>query len=322
MTRAGRVITDPRQADTGYLERCLGTPVSDVAIEPVAASCSAQAILRVRTGGGTVALRLKCCDTRFGRSEVDYYLADYVDLAGSPLVRCLDGAFDPATGYHLLLQDVSDDYVDRRDRPPTLEHFLAVAEALARMHRHRWESQPAPAAPVLDAYFSHARGGLARLAALTGIDLADRYGRHEAAMRRRMADPAGLALLHGDLNPTNVLAPVGAEHPVYFLDRQPFAWSITYGLAATDLAYAIVPWSPPEFTRDHAQAIVRHWHRCLGMPAYAWEQAWADWCLGAEHCLGVPLGWCTEAEPAGRMRWLWEEQLWRVLAWDGAPGRP
>lgn len=314
MTLAGRVFTDPRQADATYLERCLGVPVTGVAIEPVGAACSAQAVLRVATAGGPLALRLKCCDTRFGRSEVDYYLADYAELADSPLVKCLDGRYDAAVGYHLLLQDVSDGYTDRRDRAPTLEHFLAVAEALARLHRHRWESQP-PEPGRLDAYFGHIRGGVTRLASLTGIDVQERLGRHEAALRRRLADSAGQTLLHGDLNPTNILAPKAAEQPVYFLDRQPFDWSITYGLAAADLAYAIVPWSPAEFTRAHAEAIVRHWHRCLGIAAYRWEQAWADWCLGVEHCLGVPLGWCTAAEDAQRMRWLWEDQLRRVLAW-------
>lgn len=323
-----RVLADPREVDIGYLERCLGTRVTGFTIEPVDANCSVQAILRVDTAAGPQALRLKCCAAEFGRSEVDYYLADYAGLADAPLVPCLDARHEAGAGYHLLLRDVSDRYADRRDRAPTLAHFLAVAEALAGLHRHRWASRAGSAQGSLDAYFGHVRGGLARLAALTGIALDERLDRHEAALRARAADPAGHSLLHGDLNPTNILTPVAADDamqsstpaaahpPVYFLDRQPFDWSITYGVAAADLAYAIVPWSPPEFTHAHAWAIVAHWHRCLGVPGYSRGQAWADWTLGVEHCLGVPIEWCTDADGAQRMRWLWEAQLHRVLAYD------
>lgn len=268
------VFTDPRQVDAGYLERCLGTPVTGFTVEPAGANCSHQAILRVGTAAGPRVLRLKCCTARFGRSEVDYYLADYIGLADAPLVPCLDGRFDAAIGYHLLLEDVSDRYADRRDRAPTPAHFIEVAGALARMHRHHWQSRSGTAPGSLDAYFGHVRGGLDRLAALTGTALEARLDRHEAALRRRLADPAGQALLHGDLNPTNILTPAaGPDFPVYFLDRQPFDWSIAYGLAAADLAYAIVPWSPPEFTHEHAWRIVRHWHQCLGVSGYACSQA-------------------------------------------------
>lgn len=311
-----RVITDPRQVDAGYLSRCLGTPVSGFTIETGSGAWSTQVRLHVDTPGGRRVLRLKCCTAQFGRSEVDYYLADYAGLPDAPLVPCLDGRFEAGTGYHLLLEDLSDRFADRRDRAPTLEHFMAVAEALARLHRHQWASQAGTAPSSLDAFYGHVRGGLDRLAALTGVDMGVRLDRLEAAMRTRVADPAGQTLLHGDLNPTNILAPANAEHPVFFLDRQPFDWSITYGLAAADLAYAIVPWSPPEFTRGHAPAIVRHWHAGLGIPGYSWEQAWSDWKLGVEQCLCVPVQWCTDADDAQRMRWLWEEQLRRVLAYD------
>ena len=58
-----------------------------------------------------------------------------------------------------------------------------------------------------------------------------------------------MSLLHGDLNPTNILTPKTADTPVYFLERQPFDWSLTYGLGAYDLAYFLVIWWPEDIRR-------------------------------------------------------------------------
>jgi hypothetical protein len=121
-----------------------------------------------------------------------------------------------------------------------------------------------------------------------------------------------MSLLHGDLKPTNVLTPKRAETPVYFLDRQPFEWSLTYGVAVTDLAYFMIPWWPEQARHQCEHAVLRHWYESLGKSDYSWRQALADWRLSVEQCLNVPLEWCSKASTLESMRWLWEVQFARV----------
>ena len=121
-----------------------------------------------------------------------------------------------------------------------------------------------------------------------------------------------MSLLHGDLNPTNVLTPRGAESPVYFLDRQPFKWSLTYGVAVYDLAYFVIPWWPEQARHEWGHAVLRRWHEALDKPGYSWSEAQADWRLSVEQCLHVPLEWCSKAATMESMRWLWEAQFARV----------
>ena len=124
--------------------------------------------------------------------------------------------------------------------------------------------------------------------------------------------PRACRCCNGDLNPTNVLTPVGRETPLYFLDRQPFTWSLTYGVAASDLAYFMIPWWP-EHTRQACEAaVLRRWYDALQAPGYGWRQAQADWRLSVEQCLNVPMEWCSKPDTLEAMQWLWRAQFARV----------
>lgn len=313
---AGPVIRGAADLSVATLSRALGTPVQGFEMLTEASNWSHQIRLQVDLADGSRrALRLKCClgDT-FGPSEVRYYTQDYLDLADAPLVPCHDAAYEKNVGYHLLLEDLAGTHHDRRDAPPGLAYGLALAQALARLHRHHWGSQPAPGTATLDRYVAEIRPGVKVLEAMTGLAMQPRFDAHETALRARWSSPRGMSLLHGDLNPTNVLTPVSAEVPVYFLDRQPFDWSLQYGVAVYDLAYATAPWWPEDDWREHQGAVLRHWHQSLGQVDYSWEDALADWRLSVEQCLHVPMEWCAKPESATRMRWLWEAQLARVRA--------
>lgn len=316
MTDSRRVLRHIDEATADWLSAELGRPLSSLTVIEGSGNWSKQARLQASLSDGSVLnLRLKLCPGRtFGRSEVDYYTRDYVGLADAPLVRCFSARFDADVGYHLLLEDLSGTHHDRRDVVPTLEHGRAVAQALAALHKHHWQSRPAPDEAQLNRYLDEVRPGLPAMEAATGRDFTARHAAHEQAFLRRWADPLGMTLLHGDLNPTNVLTPRHAEGPVLCLDRQPFDWSLTYGLAVYDLAYAIVPWWPEATFRAHQQAILRHWHEQLAQPAYGWEQAQRDWRLSVAQCLDVPLEWCSKVETLTTMRWLWEAQLARIEA--------
>ena len=318
----GSVIQDEAEISTSWLSRVLKQRVEHVQIVRGHGNWSRQWSVRAGLSDGSVmALRLKIClgDT-FGRSEVDYYTRDYVGLHDAPLVRCLDAQYDPAIGYHLLLEDLSHRCRDRRDVVPSLAHGLAVAKSLGRMHKHHWASMPAPDEAALDRYFDEVRPGVAPLERATGCPLRDRFERHERAFRARWRSPAGMSLLHGDLNPTNLLTPHDAETPVYFLDRQPFDWSLTYGVAASDLAYFMIPWWPEALRLECEAAVLRQWYEALEAPGYSWEQAKADWRLSVEQCLNVPLEWCSKPATLESMRWLWEAQWARVESALARPG--
>lgn len=314
MMTMSRVISNQDEVSASWLAQALRQSVDRFKITSGDGSWSRQLAIEAQLSDGTTrALRLKIClGNTFGRSEVDYYTRDYVDLADAPLVQCFDAQYDPAIGYHLLLEDLAATHIDRRDALPTLTYGLAVAGALGRMHRHHWGSEPAPDTAVLDRYFDAIRPGLPAMENATGHSLRARFELHEQAFRRRWARPQGMTLLHGDLNPTNILTPNGSETPVYFLDRQPFDWSLTYGVAVSDLAYFMIPWWPEQTRREYELSVLRHWYEVLGQADYSWAEAQADWRLSVEQCLHVPMEWCSNAATLESMRWLWEAQFARV----------
>lgn len=308
------MITRAEEISLAWLSAVLGREVVRFESSTEASNWSSQVPLKVTLASGeTLALRLKLClGETFGRSEVDYYTQDYRKLANAPLVRCYDALYDPTLGYHLLLEDLSETHHNRREPAPTLAYGLAVAEALGRLHAHHWESQAPPDEAAWERHFAAIRPGVEPLEQATGQAFSARFAAHEQALRARWANPIGMTLLHGDLNSTNVLTPKNADAPVYFLDRQPFDWSLTYGLAAYDLAYFLVLWWPEADYAAHSDAILRRWYEALGQPDYSWEQAQADWQLSVEQCLHVPIEWCASPETTEKMRWLWSFQLARV----------
>lgn len=311
-----RVLTDSNQITTAWLSEKLSQVVTQLMLHTEASNWASQVRLQATLDDGTTrALRLKLClGETFGSSEVEFYTCDYATLADAPLVRCYDAQFESGVGYHILLDDLSETHHDRKEAPPTLEYGLAVAEALGRLHRHHAGSQPVPDDSVWERYFAEIRPGVLPMEEATGQAFAERFEHHAQALRTRWSDPQGQSLLHGDLNSSNILTPKDSESPVYFLERQPFDWSLTYGLAAYDLAYFLILWWPEEIRQAHEAEIVRRWWEAFAQAGYSWEQALSDWKLSVEQCLHVPLEWCSKPKTVETMRWLWSFQLARVQA--------
>lgn len=308
------MIREFREVTPGWLSRVLGSDVRSVELKTSSSNWASNAVISaVLASGEARSFWLKLClgDT-FGRSEVNYYLRDYVDLEGAPLVRCYDACYEEGVGYHILLDDVSGTFRDRKEAEPTLEHGLALAEAIAKLHAHHWEKQESPGRDKWDPYWAQVSPGVEPLEVETGLILQRWFAEHAEKLMARWGNPTGLTLLHGDINPTNVLTPKEAELPIFILDRQPFEWAITYGLAVYDLAYAIVPWWPFEFRVGFQEQILRRWYECLGQPGYSWEQVQSDWELSVQHCLHVPIEWCREPGDLERMRGLWQWQLGNI----------
>jgi len=255
--------------------------------------------------------------TGFGRSEVEYYTRDYAGLAGAPLLRCHDAEWADG-GYHLLLDDVSATHANGFDLEWTDAHCDAVADGLAALHAHRWD-EPAPPA-ALDAYLGHIARGLEPLLALAGLDparevlLVETLERAPAVMRARLA---GACLVHGDVNPGNVLLPRAGAGPVYLIDRQPFEWSLTRWLGVSDLAYLMCAFWPAEQRRARERRMLSRYHAgllALGVRGYDFDALWDDYRLCAVQTAHVAIEWCVLADDRERMRWLWSAQLERAFA--------
>jgi hypothetical protein len=130
------MISDISQITTEWLAAVLEKPVTQFEATGEQSAWSQQVPIRVSFADGTEqALRLKIClGETFGRSEVDYYRADYVGLTDAPLVRCYDAQYEAGMGYHVLLDDLSATHHNRFDVTPTREYGLAVTQALGRLH--------------------------------------------------------------------------------------------------------------------------------------------------------------------------------------------
>lgn len=327
------VLHEPDDITREWLEHALGRPVREFTRLDDTSNWGAHVRLRVRVpeDDSPLSLRVKIGSAEvFGRSEVDYYLQKVAGLADAPVVRCHHAAAD-ATHYHLLLDDLADTHRNQFDVPPTEGYGRALVDAAARLHAHHWP-QPPPDACALERALAPGLAGLATLLDAMGegftTEERDRVralvDQLPAALRARLAEPAGFTWVHGDLNPGNVLAPIEGDDPIYLLDHQPFVGSdLVDWLGASDIAYAIALWWPVEARRAWERPLVEHWHARLvarGVADYPLARAWEDWRLCALQRVFVPAGWCAEPGAVTAMRWVWEPQLRRILAFAGDHG--
>ena len=271
-------------------------------------------------------------DAMFGISEVDYYARDYIDLPGAPIPVCYDAAYSSAHGsYHVLLEDLSATHRNNWETEPTLEYGLAVAEALARLHAHYWGASGVkrgdgciPDDNDIERYVAASRPGLEPMLveATNVLDpetlavLPDIFAHHPHLMYARAADASGFSIVHGDLNPGNILSPISKTENTRLIDRQPFDWSLTTWLGVSDLAYMMVHWWPTSVRRLTEWPILRHYHAKLGeygVTEYAWSQLVRDYRLCAVQSVYVVTVRCVKQEERMAMRWVWLPQLQKTL---------
>jgi hypothetical protein len=178
----------------------------------------------------------------FGRSEADYFARDYVDLADAPIPRCYDAQYaERPRRYHILMDDLSETHVGTYEFRPTPGAALALADACALLHAHWWGAErltangyALPDRSTIDAAVSAVGGGHNTLLTAIGEDHGEVAVRTAqaildklpAALVARATDGSSLTLVHGDLNPSNILRPRHTDVPVYFVDRQPFDHSL------------------------------------------------------------------------------------------------
>lgn len=278
------------------------------------------------------ALILKMCRNESGfvkDSEVKYYAQDYAELPDAPLPVCYDAQFsNENNAYHVLMQDISATH--EKDTKPSLEYGKSVARALAKLHAYGWGADKVKAlggimqdTSALEKYLSHTAQGLQPLLKEIKDDLSKKevvetvFANLPEKLQARLKDPNGFGIVHGDLNPGNILYPKSATGKVYFLDRQPFLWSLTTWLAVSDLTYMMVPFWEIEERRDFEMPILKEYHEQLtinGITNYSWEQLLDDYKLVAMQTFYVVSEWNIKDDDRERMRWLWTKELDRAIA--------
>lgn len=290
------------------------------------------------TGDLPARLLLKMCggsnSTDFGLSEVDYYLRDYVGLTQVPLVKCYSAVYSAEQqGYHLLLADLTETHSNNWDNLSTGNYGLATATALGALHSYWWNVEQLavsghsmPDAARLDKYFSHIEPG--KLPLLEEIKdeveptwpalIKKLFEQSEVSLRQRTSHSPGFTLVHGDVNPGNILSPLDltGNASTYLIDRQPFDWSLTTWLGVSDLAYMMVLWWETELRRQLELSVLQAYYASLvqnGVRDYPWQQLLEDYKLSVAQCIYVPTEWCVLPEDRQRMKWLWSRQLGRVL---------
>lgn len=283
------------------------------------------------TGELPDSLFLKVCTrSYFGRSEVDFYLQDYAALDGAPVVRCYAAAFqETPRSYHILLEDLSATHLDQRDQQPSRAYAVSLADALARLHGHRWGIErlgaagyAVPTQDALERFVSVCSRGLPRLLQEVGGNdariLAHEWSELPAGLSARSHHPDHLTLVHADVNPTNVLAArdPASGLPLYVVDRQPFDWSLTVWTGASDLAYAMgLYWDPEPRARLEHLALGAYYETLLSdVSGYEWSDLLADYRLGLAQAIAIPANWCADEPARERMRWLWTRQASRLAA--------
>lgn len=262
-------------------------------------------------------------DEFFGASEVNYYVQDYVGVAGAPLLQCYSAAYsETERRYHLLLEDVTETHVEAAAKTPTLEYGLALAEGLAALHAHHWATPPQHSAAHILRFAEMAEQGLGHVLQHHAAALQPHwpeflrtfFAHHPQKMVARTATPNGFTLIHGDVGHYNILVPREGVYPVYIIDRQPFDWSLTTWLGVYDLAYAMVLDWDAETRRQLEIPVLRRYHTCLlqrGVKNYTWEQLLDDYRLCAAMGIYIAIEYCRGS--GAELVNVWLPKLQRAL---------
>jgi len=258
-------------------------------------------------------------------SEVEYYTRDYVGVHDAPLPRCYGARYDErAHEYWILLEDLGRSHRDGWSGSPGPGYGLRLADALAALHAPHWAELAPDPSGALERFFAHVRSGLEPLLAAAGRELSARrrdalrrlFDEHPRRLEQRARDAAGWTLIHGDVNPGNVLRRRDGQGGVLLIDRQPFEWSLTHAPGVSDLSTAIVHWWPTALRRACERALLRRYHRALlrrGVRGYDLPRLYSDYADCLAFSVYVAVEWCSAPQDVERMRWLWRMQLLRAL---------
>jgi hypothetical protein len=321
--------------DGGYLTR--GT-VSEIQKQSLKSNWARNAVLRLSYSADAIGekpekLFFKLCDPGpgiFGDSEIIYYSIVAAEISNAPIPRYYHSSYLKERGnYHLLLEDLSDTHAP--DIKPTWTLALNTVASMAQLHAGWWNHPKLglvgdfPDHAKIEKYVSYSQRGLAPMLDEIGADIPQEwhtliykiFDSHREKMVERTGRGNDLTFIHGDLNPGNILSPIGNKDGIYLIDHQPFDWSLTIWLGVSDVAYWMVHWWDSEMRRQWERPLLEHYHQqlcLLGIHDYTFHQLWDDYRLCAMQSLYVATSWCVNPTERKEAKGLWWSQLQKTMA--------
>jgi len=235
--------------------------------------------------------------------EAEFYRRVAPSLGTPPLARCLAVEEGEARGRAIVLEDIRATHDHRPwPLPPTHEHAILAADALAHVHARWWEHEELGRSVGQ----GHTRESLTAMMQGFAADLPSFLDALGDALPRasrrvyervfasslspwlRLTDARALTVTHGDAHSWNFLFPRNGQGPAVLIDWQ--LWHLDVG--ARDLAFLIALHWYPERRHELEEATLRRYHESLtaaGVQGYSWDDLMLDYRRCAIRNLTFPL---------------------------------
>jgi aminoglycoside phosphotransferase (APT) family kinase protein len=228
-----------------------------------------------------------------------------------PIPRCF--ATRRGTPSYILMEDLTSSHSDACDWPMSLPEQASqdVVEAIARLHAVLWDQPefgPLPAflssRKAHDELISFLRRDFEITMTGLGDTIPDKQKRLIASVlnylprlweefwQPRLASGKGLPVIHGDLNPCNILYPHQPGERVVLVDWEAYR----RGLPTSDLAMLFGLHLCPQ--QDDVQPLLSHYHACLvkqGVRGYSIGDLLQDYQVALLYELFFPLKLYSQA---------------------------
>ncbi|HKP73429.1 MAG TPA: hypothetical protein VJT82_10860 [Pyrinomonadaceae bacterium] len=263
--------------------------------------------------------------TGFRPKEVEFYNTIARDAPELPLIRCYDAVYSTETGAaHVLLDDVSETHTQTpAPLPPSVRDCELAMDCIAQLHAHFWEHPRfvkgvgrRTSAREFETLRQTLSGHFAAFAEFLGDRFpAERRATYErvlaGSMRpwRRMIEPEGLTVSHGDAHWWNFLYPRDPANGTALI----FDWHLWHvDIPLKDLAFMIaLNWYPQRRARLE-QKLLRRYHAVLverGVRNFSWDECWHDYRQAVVRELFVPVWqWSSGMKPVHW--WSSLEKIW------------
>lgn len=278
-------------------------------------------------------LFIKICKNTndFGDSELIYYTEIAPKIPNAPQPICYHAAHDKQNGhYHLLLEDLSDTHEENWPIPPSETHSPPVIDALAQLHASWWNhpSLPQvgnlPTPEQIELYTTFPAKGEAYLLETMKDTLSKQeiemvqtiFAKLPQALQKRARGSQTFTIIHGDMNPGNILSPKQENGRVYLIDRQLFSWNLSIWLSVSDITNMIIHWWSPQIRRELERPLLQRYHQQitqLGVTDYSFDELWQDYRLCAMQSLYIVGAWCADPIERTEFAWVWQPQLQKIL---------
>lgn len=241
--------------------------------------------------------------------EAEFYkLIRNKSISFLPIVHCFDVYIsEDKTKYLILLQDVSDIYIDSNQSKFTEKGvWFSAAESLANFHSTFWnlkeidlKNLPVNSIEALNTHINDTYNGFGIFKDYIGnrFDNAT-YAIYEHVVNinvallkenyERKLNNSNITIVHGDSHIYNFMLSTNKNLSPVIIDFQ--FWGV--GIGAGDLAHLTRVSFPDEFSISLHEPLIRKYYNTLleqGVQGYSWEECWIDYRKRVAVMLLIPM---------------------------------